>query len=423
MQEEELVEKVPKAGSTSFSDAEMKFADEEVNLKEIFYKVIDFFWEAVSFWWLILIVASLMAIKAYRSAAQKPKTYKAVATFMIIDKKEDIRYNDYASLDYGISERPSVQYNLDKIIFLSSSRRVINKALLTKVTVYDSLDYLANHIIREYGLHQLWSGKLKTFYFEHDTITQFSRLEYNALINIFFKVVGLNGESKLVNNYFDSDTGILYITANTTSEDISIALAKEIYSSLANFYMRSESEKQRRIYKMVTIETDSLRGEIVSAQKRLLSFLDRNMGLSLKQFEAKKKGLEEEVNQLTFAFSESFKNLQDTELALLNTVPFIQDIDLPRAPIRPNQPNPIKAAIISAFLWAFLTVLFVIIRRVILNIMNQDMGPHAPFKQQEAVLPQTTKKSYLSSLYSIGQSIWDKLKSLFVSLGSRFRKK
>ena len=364
-------------------ETDQKFADEEVNLREIFNKVIDFFWEAVGFWWLILIVASLMAFKSYWDASKKPKTFRAITTFMVSDKKEEIRYSDYASLDYGISERASIKYNLDKIIQLSTSRRVVTDALLKKVMIQDTVDYLANHMIREYNLHNLWSGRLKSFYFKHDSISKYDRLEYNALKNVFFKVVGINGETKLVNCLYDSDSGILTIAAKTTSEGLSISLSTEIFNSLGEFYVKSESEKQRRIYKMVSIETDSLRGEIVGAQKRLLSFLDRNLGLSLKQYEAKKKGLEEEVAKLTMAFGESYKDLQATEMALLNTIPFIQVIDTPREPIRPARPSPIKAGIVSGFLGAFLTVLFVIVRRVILNIMSKDMGPHADAKSDE----------------------------------------
>ena len=63
---------------------------------------------------------------------KNPKRYRAITTFMVSDKKEEIRYSDYASLDYGISERASIKYNLDKIIQLSTSRRVVTDALLKK---------------------------------------------------------------------------------------------------------------------------------------------------------------------------------------------------------------------------------------------------------------------------------------------------
>ena len=110
-----------------------EFADEEVNLKEIFNKALDFFWEAVSFWWLIILVALFMAYRSYQIASKKPKTFRAVTTYMVNDKKEEIRYSDYASLDYGISERASIKYNLDKIIQLTTTMRVVREALLQKV--------------------------------------------------------------------------------------------------------------------------------------------------------------------------------------------------------------------------------------------------------------------------------------------------
>ena len=239
----------------------------------------------------------------------------------------------------------------------------------------DTIDFLANHVIREYKMNETWEGNLKGFFFTHDTIQKYDRIAFTALKNVFFKVVGKSGESRLVQSLYDTDSGILSIAAVTTSESLSIALSKEVFYSLGRFYVFSESEKQRRIYEMVRVETDSLRGEIVSAERRLLAFSDQNMGLSLKQYEARKTGYQEEVSKLSIAFGESFKNLQSSEMALLNTIPFIQEIDLPIIPIRPSKPSPIKAAITSGALWAFLTVLFVIVRRVILNILDKDMGP------------------------------------------------
>lgn len=356
------------------------FADEEVNLKDIFYKAIDFFWEVVRMWWLILIVGALMAAYNYYKATKVVPTYRAATTFMVSDKKEEIRYSDYASLDYGISERASIIYNLDKVVQLSESMRVVRQALFYEYTYQDTLDYLANHMIRIYNLHNKWNGPLKNFYFEHDRIPNFNRIENNALKNLYFLVTGRQGEKRLTQVAFDLDSGILSIVVNSTSEFLSIALSTSIYRSLSEFYIESESAKQRKIYQMVIQETDSLRGEIVAAQRRLLAFQDRHLGLSQQQYAARKKGLEEEVFKLGMAFGSSYEDMQSTEMALLNTIPFIQLIDEPLTPIRPAKPSPIRTGISSFILWCFLTVIFVVIRRVILDILNKDKGPHAMFE-------------------------------------------
>ncbi len=390
-----------------------EFADEEVNIKEIFNKAIDFFWETLRFWWLIVLIASLMALKSYRSAVKVPKTYRAVTTYMVSDKKEEIRYSDYASLDYGISERASIKYNLDKIIQLTTTMRVIRKALMQKVVVDDTLDILANHVIREYNLNESWEGKLKNFYFEHDTIAKYDRIALTALKNVYFKVVGKSGETRLVQTLYDSDSGILSISAVSTSELLSIALSREIFFSLGDFYILSESEKQRKVYEMVREETDSLRSEIVVAKKKLLSFIDQNMGLSRKQYEAKKTGLEDEFNKLSISYGESYKNLQSSEMALLNTIPFIQEIDLPVEPIRPTKPSPIKAAITSGALWAFLTVLFVVIRRVILNILDKDQGPAVHrLDDGNEESPKETKPGLLKKLQQSLVGLWQHYRPL-----------
>ena len=371
--------KVKANGSAPVSGRD--FADEEVNLKEIFDKAIAFFWEVVRFWWLLILVGALMAINSYRSTSKEVATYRAETTFMVSDKKEEIRYSDYASLDYGISERASIKYNLDKVVHLAQSMRVIQDALFKKYEHLDTIDYLANHMIRIFKLHDRWNGPLKTFYFTHDSIPQFNRIENNALKNLYFMVTGRRGEKRLVNTAYDLDSGVFSIVALTTNEFMAIALSKSIFRALGDFYILSESAKQRKIYQMVIEETDSLRGEIVSAQRRLLAFQDRHLGLSQQQFAARKKGLEEEVFKLSMAFGGSYEDMQSTEMALLNTIPFIQVIDEPLVPIRPTKPSPVKAAITSFILWIFLTSVFVVIRRVILDILNGQKGPKAHYEK------------------------------------------
>lgn len=361
---------------------EVEFANEEVNLKEVFRKVMSHLWEFLRFWWLIAGLSLFFGYVSYRSTSKVPKTYKAEATFMIADKKEEIVYNYSASVDYGIGEATTVQYNLDKVIQLAMSMRVVYDALLSKTVINGKEDFLINHVMDEYELNKKWGAnnpEMASMRITHDTLAQFDRLEMTLMKNVYFLITGLGGEGKLCNGLYDQDSGFIHISATTTCEGLSIALVNAIFESLSKFYIYTESEKQRKVYNLVMIEADSIRGELVTAQRRLLEYKDRMMGLSREQYDAKKILLEEEVHKLTIIFAEAIKDRESTEMALRNTIPFIIPIDMPCIPIRPNQPSPPKAFVSSAVVTSILTMVFLVLRRIVLNIWNKDQ-PQAPPK-------------------------------------------
>ncbi len=365
----------------------VEFSNEEVNLKDVFRKIVAYLWEFLQMWWLIGGLALFMGYTAYRAALNTPKLYKADVTFMVSDKKEEIVYNYQASTDYGIGEATTVEYNLDKIVQLSMSKRVLYNALFEKVTINDSEDFLITKIMEEYDLIKKWSANnpaMADLVFEHDSIAIFNRLQLTALKNVFFMITGQGGEGKICNSFFDQDSGFIHISSSTTSEGLAIAMTKAIFKHLSLFYIYSESEKQREIYNLVVEEADSLRGEITEAQRRLLTYNDRNLGLSLQQYDANKLILEEEVHKLTIIFAEAVKDMQSSEMALRNKIPFIVPIDLPSIPIRPSAPSPAKAFVSNAIVGVILAMVFIVIRRVLLNIWNKDEE-----QEEEEVTPMT----------------------------------
>ena len=351
----------------------VEFSNEEVNLKDVFRKIISYLWEFLYLWWVIVSLALFMGYTAHQAALATPQAFRAHCVFMVSDKKEEIVYNYQASVDYGIGEATTVEYNLDKIVQLSMSKRVIYTSLFERVVVDSLENFLINHIMEEYGLKEKWSRNnplMKDLEITHDTIAEFDRLQLTALKNVFFLITGQGGEGKLCTSSFDQDSGFISIASTTTSEALSIELTKAIFKNLSEFYIYSESEKQREIYNLVQEETDSLRGEITSAQRRLLAYNDRNMGLSRQQYDANKLILEEEVHKLTIIFAEAVKDMQSSEMALRNKIPFIVPIDMPSVPIRPSKPSPSKAFVTNAIIGTILAMVYIVLRRVLLNVWH-----------------------------------------------------
>lgn len=352
----------------------VEFADEEVNLKDLLMKIQAYGKVVIKNWYWIGTIGILLGVYSYYSTSKIPRLYKGTANFLVSDKKEEASTNDYASLDIGISERKAIKYNLDKIVQLSLSRKVVNEALFVKVEIDSVEDYIANFIIKEYDLTKIWMNlnpDFQGFLFTHDSIPAFSRMEKVALKGVYNNIIGATGEKRLSVTHYDEDSEIISITSESTNEALSIHLTVQLYEKLSEYYIEVESERQYEIYRLTKEANDSMKQELLAAQNRLLRYEDTHMGLSRRHYETRKILLENEVQKRVLGFGETFSNLQDVEMALRNTIPFIHTIDLPIEPLRSFKPSPVSSAINGVIIGSILGAAFFISRKILQDIFNE----------------------------------------------------
>ena len=119
------------------------YEDDEITLKELILKIQEFWWEAWNNKWKIIGIAALLAgVFITRSFFQKT-TYTSSLTFLV-SGSEKKGGNDELAMLLGYS---NFNFQLDKIVELARSRRVLNEVLFQEVVVDDKTDYLANHLI------------------------------------------------------------------------------------------------------------------------------------------------------------------------------------------------------------------------------------------------------------------------------------
>ena len=348
---------------------------DEMTLKEILLKIQAFFWEVVRNWWIVALIAIPIITFMLYQALITPAIYPATLTFMVNDNEGGSMAGVGAILgQFGLGGGNTNQYNLDKILELSRSRRIVQMALFEQVIVNGKGDFLANHLIKEYQFHKKWAEDttgLKNFLFRHDSIEVFSLVENKALKSLHAKVIGNENVEGVMSNSYGGETGIMSINTQTTNETLSIALAEFIYKKLRNFYIQKTVEQQRQTYILVKAKTDSLQTALNTAQYRLLRFEDSNRGLRLRQYEAEKLRLQQESQKLIAAFAESYKNLELADFTLKNKTPFVQVIDLPIAPIKPIRESKLIALVIGTFIGVFLGIVFVLGRKIIRDTMKE----------------------------------------------------
>lgn len=351
---------------------------EEVTLKEVILKAKEFFWEIVKNWKILfLIILPIVAISFYL-AYSAPVEYSSELTFMVNDDDEVSGGLGGLAASLGFGGGGGGDYNLAKILSLLKSRNIIEQALFEKQTIEGKEDFFANHIIELYEYDERWEKgdkeDLIDFRFSTDSVNNFGLVENRILKQLHSHLVGNkdSGVKGILIGSVDDFTGIMTIRVSTVHEDLSIEFVKTLFEKLRKFYVDKTVEKQETTYKIVREKVDSLRDGLNSIQFQLLKFKDSQRNLLLRQYEAKVARLETQSRIMGVAYAEAVKNKEAADFTLKTKTPFIQTIDTPIPPLQPskNTNTYIKSIIIGFLLGLFCAVFFIIVRKVLRDIMN-----------------------------------------------------
>lgn len=339
--------------------------NEEITLKDLLSKF-DEYWSLL--WerkFLIigigLVLGTILVIKTF----YKPVKYTARLTFML-NAEEGNNLGGAAAIlgQFGFGGGATSEFNLDKIIALSSSQRIIHTVLFEKISLENQVDYVINHLINEYSLmSELKDNRFLTeSFFNGDTIENFSRYEKEILKIIYDKVVGdpKKGRKGVLNTVVNDKTGILSIEIITEEEELSIELCKVIYEKLSEFYVNKSTEKQRLTVENLKNSEDSIRNELYRLEYQLAQFQDGNKKVKLNKDLLMQQKISREVQLLTILLGEIKKNLSTSEFLLKNATPFFQEIDTPISPLKKTSKSYIKI-FIKGFSFGVVIVSFFIL--------------------------------------------------------------
>ena len=305
------------------------------------------------------------------------KQYEAKVTFMV-NEDEGSKLGGISGLleSVGFGSVASSDFNLDKIMALSHSRRVIYRALLDSAEVKGETDLLANHLIRIYHLQERWSRrkpKLKGFVFRSDSLEHFNLLEHTALNEVYKYVEKGEGRiDPLLSTSMAPEAGIMSMAVTARSQDFSRALALALFNSLSDFYIEKTAEKQRETYEQVKVQADSIGQALRAKEYELAKFMDRHQSLIPQTAQLRKDRLEREVFILNTMYAEAVQNKELAHFTLKNKTPFVQPVDVPVLPLKVIQMSKVKSLIIGVFLGTLLAVVFIIGRMKVRRALAEE---------------------------------------------------
>jgi uncharacterized protein involved in exopolysaccharide biosynthesis len=357
---------------------EKQVYEDEVTLRDLILKLREYVLETLRFWYIPLIFACLGAAYQFYKYSSVSPVYPARITFSV-DEDEGGGTTGLSSVlgQFGLGGVRPTRYNLDKILELSKSRRVVQQTLFTKITIDGNNDYIANHILRIYELYSLDKKSDKdvaSFSFTHDSLPAFNRRENEALLMIYNFIIGPPNKPKesLLAADYNKDTNIMSLSATTKDETLSLELSRTMFESLSSYYVNKAIEKQLKTFTIVSAKRDSLLGVLKSLEYQLANFKDTHRSVPMRTDMISELRLQRELAAVTAMYAEVLKNTEIADFALRNKTPFIQVIDSPIPPIAPEKASLLRKILIGLIIGGAIGVALIAIRKIYLSIMSKS---------------------------------------------------
>lgn len=319
---------------------------DELTLADMVFAVRDFIFQAIRNWWLFVGLFLLFGGYFVYTAYQTPVTYKATFTFMRDD--DESAMSSMASIlgQFGFGASRG-RFNLDRVLELAKSRRIVQKTIFDQVKLNERTDFLGNHIIDIYELDQDWVEKnpeLEGFRFASSTVDSFSTDELQALRKVYSFIVGNEDRKGLLSATYSEESTILSFSAQTEDADLSIKLITELYHNLSDYYIAQSTEKQKATYDIVKAKADSIGALLRSAEAEYARFRDANRNLFSYQDQLREQQLSREIQKLTVIHTEALRNVEIADFSLRTATPVIMELDKPIPPLEPIIESKVKAA-------------------------------------------------------------------------------
>ncbi len=350
---------------------------DELSLKEIILKGQEYFKEVLRNWKLIsLVSAFFVCYMLYKAFVAKP-TYRGTLTFMV-NEDEGGGGGGVGAILGSIGLGGALgggEFNLDKVLALGKSRRIIQEVLFEKRTINGKEDYLANHLMQVYNLQEKWgenSPELIDFVFKSGNLEDFD-LKGRRVFNILYiQIVGSKRSVGLLTSQYSKESGIMSISANSQSQDLSIALTEVTYDKLSTFYTTKTVEKQQKTFDLISTKVDSVKNLLNSKELALVNFIDSSKGFYTMKAKLREAQLTRDVKLLNEVYAKALENLEVADFSLKSKTPFVQLIDAPFAPLRSNSPSKLMAVILGILLGSFLSIGFIIVRKIYREVMDEE---------------------------------------------------
>ena len=350
---------------------EQNFQEDEISIKDLILKAREIFSFLLSQWWKIILIAALGAgTGIYYSTTQKP-VYTASLTFGMQEKESGgggsiAAFASQFGFDMGSGGNNSV-FAGENLLQLMKSKLLVEKVLLTPVTINGKEELLANRYIESHEYRKGWKKSKKP------EIQQLAKFQYDAnqprenytLLQDSLLGAIAAGIIKTELTAVRTDKKLSIVTVAVKSEDEIFAkyFAKTVTTEVTDFYIETKTRHSIKNIEILERRVDSVQNELKRAMYGVASNTDRNQFLITSV--ARVSGVEKQlqVTLLSTLYGELVKNLEISKATLAREQPLMQIIDEPRFPLEKKRFGKLKGLLIGGFAAGFSTISFLLFRR------------------------------------------------------------
>lgn len=347
----------------------------EVSLKEIVTKI-RMCLKYVKLKWLPILVLGIIgsALGLTYSIIKKP-TYTAVCTF-VLEESGKSGLGQYA----GLASLAGIDlgggggggggiFQADNIIELYKSRLMLEKTLLSQVTLDGKNQLLIDRYIEFNKLRKIWKEK------DHiDNISftgnpeNFSRTQDSIISGM---VESFNKDLLKVDK-LDKKLSIIAVQVVSKDELFAKIFNLKLVETVNNFYTLTKTKKSNQNVIVLQRQADSVKMILNSSLSGVASAIDANPNanpqlLALRVPSQKKQV---DVQASTAIYAEIVKNLELSKISLRQDIPLIQIIDKPVLPLLKSKVSKLKGIIVGGLLGAFFCIAFVLGKKLYATLME-----------------------------------------------------
>ena len=340
--------------------------NDEISLKELLQKIKEWYLFLLTKWKLIIAVAFIGGIIGFTYAYFQKPIYKASLTFAMEDEKGgggglSGALGLASSLGIDLGSSGGGAFAGANLIELMKSRKLVEKTLLSPITVNGKTQSLADYYLEINEAKKGWEEKplLKDISFPVNADrSKFTLQQDSILNNIFNGIVKTN----LTISQKDKKVSIISIEASSTNEIFAKTFCETIARETSEYYVEIKSKKSRTNVEILQHQVDSIRGELNGAITGVAAAADNvfnlNMAMNVKRAPSAHRQIDVQAN--TAILTQLVTNLELAKVSLLKETPLIQIIDKPILPLEKEKVGKLKSLILGGFLAGFLTVLYLV---------------------------------------------------------------
>lgn len=356
------------------NDQEQTLNDsEDISLKELILKLISWWHYLLPKWKIILIAGIIGGTIGCTYAYLKKPIYKAELSFALQDEKSVGGLSSATGLasQFGIDlggGGVGDEFSGDNLLALMKSRSMIEKALLSTVTINHKSETLAEFYISFNHLRDNWQNKpdLINIHFLPGANRSAFSLKQDSLLGIFHKILITNN---LVVDKIDTKLSIISVKVNSDNQLFSKFFTEVLVKGVSDFYVQTKTEKAIKTVSILQRQTDSVRRTLNAAISGVAESIEvnPNANLSRQTLHVPSQRRQVDVQANTMILGELVKNLEIAKMSLLHETPLIQVIDRPILPLEKESLGKLKGGVVGAFLLCCIIIIFLTIRRFVLS--------------------------------------------------------